>query len=268
MTTIDLNADMGESFGAYTMGNDEALLDVVSSANIACGFHAGDPATMRKTVRLALEKNVAIGAHPSLPDLMGFGRRAMEITADEAYDLVLYQLGALYAFVRAEGGQLTHVKPHGALYTQAAKQRTIADAIAKAVAKFDDSLTLVGLSGSELIKAGKAIGLKTANEAFADRTYQPDGSLTSRQQPNALISNADDAARQAVKLACEGTVQTLQGESIHIEVDTICIHGDSPNALELARQIREALTKAGVKIAPSKPHDCQLQPINLPINLK
>jgi len=268
MTTIDLNADMGESFGAYTMGNDEALLDVVSSANIACGFHAGDPTTMRKTVRLALEKNVAIGAHPSLPDLMGFGRRAMEITADEAYDLVLYQLGALYAFVRAEGGQLTHVKPHGALYTQAAKQRTIADAIAKAVAKFDDSLTLVGLSGSELIKAGKAIDLQTANEAFADRTYQPDGSLTSRQRPNALIPNADDAARQAVKLACEGTVQTLQGESIHIEVNTICIHGDSPNALELARQIREALTKAGVKIAPSKPHDCQLQPINLPINLK
>jgi len=256
MTTIDLNADMGESFGAYTMGNDEALLDVVSSANIACGFHAGDPTTMRKTVRLVLEKNVAIGAHPSLPDLMGFGRRAMEITADEAYDLVLYQLGALYAFVRAEGGQLTHVKPHGALYTQAAKQRTIADAIAKAVAKFDDSLTLVGLSGSELIKAGKAIGLQTANEAFADRTYQPDGSLTSRQRPNALIPNADDAARQAVKLACEGTVQTLQGESIHIEVNTICIHGDSPNALELARQIREALTKAGVKIAPSKPHDC------------
>jgi UPF0271 protein len=250
MTTIDLNADMGESFGAYTMGNDEALLDVVSSANIACGFHAGDPATMRKTVRLALEKHVAIGAHPSLPDLMGFGRRAMEITADEAYDMVLYQVGALHAFVRAEGGQLTHVKPHGALYTLAAKQRTIADAIARAVAKFDDSLTLVGLSGSELIKAGKAIGLKTANEAFADRTYQPDGSLTSRKQPNALISNADDAARQAVKLACEGTVFTLQGERICIEADTICIHGDSPNALELARKIREALTEAGVKIAP------------------
>jgi UPF0271 protein len=252
MTTIDLNADMGESFGAYTMGNDEALLDVVSSANIACGFHAGDPATMRKTVRLALEKNVAIGAHPSLPDLMGFGRRAMEITADEAYDLVLYQLGALYAFVRAEGGQLSHVKPHGALYRQAAKQRTIADAIAKAVAKFDDSLTLVGLSGSELIQAGKALGLKTANEAFADRTYQPDGSLTSRKHPNALIANANDAARQAVELACEGTVLTLQGKRIRIEADTICIHGDSPNALELARQIREALTEAGVKIAPVK----------------
>jgi Uncharacterized proteins, homologs of lactam utilization protein B, COG1540 len=252
MTTIDLNADMGESFGAYTMGNDEALLDVVSSANIACGFHAGDPATMRKTVRLALEKNVAIGAHPSLPDLMGFGRRAMEITADEAYDLVLYQLGALYAFVRAEGGQLSHVKPHGALYTQAAKQRAIAAAIAQAVARFDDSLTLVGLSGSELIKAGKALGLRTANEAFADRTYQPDGSLTSRQHPNALIANANEAARQAVKLACERTVQTLQGERIHIEADTICVHGDSPNALELARKIREALTEAGVKIAPIK----------------
>jgi UPF0271 protein len=250
MTTIDLNADMGESFGAYTMGNDEALLDVVSSANIACGFHAGDPATMRKTVRLALEKHVAIGAHPSLPDLMGFGRRLMEITADEAYDLVLYQVGALHAFVRAEGGQLTHVKPHGALYTLAAKQRTIADAIARAVAKFDDSLTLVGLSGSELIKAGKAIGLKTANEAFADRTYQPDGSLTSRKHPNALISNADVAARQAVKLACEGTVQTLQGESIRIEADTLCIHGDGPNALELAHKIHEALIKAGVKIMP------------------
>ena len=217
MMTIDLNADMGESFGVYTMGNDEALLDVVTSANLACGFHAGDPATIRKTVRLALEKHVAIGAHPSLPDLMGFGRRLMEITADEACDLVLYQVGALYAFVRAEGGQLTLVKPHGALYTLAAKQRAIADAIAKAVAKFDDSLTLVGPSGSELIKAGKAIGLKTANEAFADRTYQADGSLTSRKHPNALISNADEAARQAVKLACEGMVQTLQGLSlIHI----------------------------------------------------
>jgi len=250
MTTIDLNADMAESFGAYTIGNDEALLDVVTSANLACGFHAGDPATMRKTVRLALEKNVAIGAHPSLPDLMGFGRRVMEITADEAYDLVLYQVGALYAFVRAEGGQLTHVKPHGALYTLAAKQRTIAEAIAKAAAKFDDSLTLVGLSDSELIKAGRAIGLKTANEAFADRTYQADGSLTSRKHPDALISNADAAARQAVKLACEGTVQTLQGESIGIEADTLCIHGDSPNALELAHKIREALVKAGVKIVP------------------
>ncbi|MCS7013696.1 MAG: 5-oxoprolinase subunit PxpA [Chloroherpetonaceae bacterium] len=248
MRSIDLNADMGESFGAYTMGNDEALLEVVSSANIACGFHAGDPSVMRRTVRWALEKGVAIGAHPSLPDLMGFGRRAMAVSPEEVYDLTLYQLGALSAFVKAEGGRLQHLKPHGALYNMAAKQRPLADAIAKAVAQFDESLILVGLSGSELIAAGQAFGLRTASEVFADRTYQADGSLTPRTDAKALIDSVDEAVAQALRLATEGIVTTVQGTTLMLQADTICIHGDGANAVEVARAIRAALQAAGIEI--------------------
>lgn len=248
MRWIDLNADMGESFGAYTMGNDEALLSVVSSANIACGFHAGDPSVMHRTVRWALEKGVAIGAHPGLPDLMGFGRRAMDVSPDEVYDLTLYQLGALSAFVKAEGGRLHHLKPHGALYHLAAKQRPIADAIAKAVARFDEHLVLVGQSGSELVAAGLALGLQTASEVFADRTYQPDGSLTPRQSSHALITDANSAARQALELALYGRVTAIDGSTLTLQADTICLHGDGPHALTFATAIRTALQDAGVQI--------------------
>ncbi len=182
---IDLNGDMGESFGAYRIGHDEELAKVVTSANIACGFHAGDPAVMRRTVKLCLEHGVEVGAHPGLPDLMGFGRRAMQITPEEAYDLVLYQAGALQGFVRAEGGRMRHVKPHGALYNMAAVQRPLAESIAKAVYRLDPELILFGLAGSELIRAAESIGLRAASEAFADRTYRADGTLTPRTDPEA-----------------------------------------------------------------------------------
>ena len=211
MHIVDLNCDMGESFGAYKIGHDEDILDFVTSANIACGFHAGDPATMRKTVKLALEKNVGIGAHPGLPDLVGFGRRDMKITSQEAYDLVLYQMGALYGFVKAEGGTLQHVKPHGALYNMAAQSQALSEAIAEAVYKLDPELILFGLAGSELVKAGKKIGLRCASEVFSDRTYQQDGSLTSRSNPDALIKDHTIAVKQVIRMVKEGKVHSLQG---------------------------------------------------------
>ena len=246
---IDLNCDMGESFGNYRLGNDDEILDYVSSANIACGFHGGDPGVMQKTVRMALHKGVAIGAHPGLPDLQGFGRREMSISPQETYSLVLYQLGALWAFVRAEGGQLHHVKPHGALYNMAAQRPALAEAIAEAVYKLDPGLLLYGLAGSELIKAGERIGLKTAQEVFADRSYQQDGSLTSRSLPGALITDTREAAAQVLRMVQEGKVKSLQERDIHIKADTICIHGDGPHALSFARTIRDALSEAGITIA-------------------
>ncbi|WP_336246364.1 5-oxoprolinase subunit PxpA [Sporosarcina cyprini] len=245
---VDLNCDMGESFGAYQMGNDADILETISSANIACGFHAGDPATMRKTVQMALQKNVGIGVHPGLPDLTGFGRREMAITPDEAYDLVVYQIGALYGFVRAEGGRLQHVKPHGALYNMAAKDEALSDAIARAVYKVDPELILFGLAGSELVLAGERIGLKTANEVFSDRTYQADGSLTSRRESNALITDHAIAIQQIVKMVKEGKVQATDGTEVAIKADTICIHGDGKTALEFARQIPGALREEGIEI--------------------
>jgi 5-oxoprolinase (ATP-hydrolysing) subunit A len=248
MHVVDLNCDMGESFGAYKMGRDEEILDYVTSANIACGFHAGDPTTMRKTVRLALEKNVGIGAHPGFQDLAGFGRRNIDITPQEAYDIVVYQIGALYAFVKSEGGKLQHVKPHGALYNIAAKNAPIAEAIAEAVYKVDPELILLGLAGGELVKAGKKIGLKTASEVFSDRTYQEDGSLTSRREDNALIKDHDVACRQVIRMVKEGNVASLQGKDVSIQADTICIHGDGEHALDFAKYIRESLKEAEITV--------------------
>lgn len=248
MHVVDLNCDMGESFGAYKMGRDEEILDYVTSANIACGFHAGDPSTMRKTVRLALEKNVGIGAHPGFQDLVGFGRRNIDITLQEAYDIVVYQIGALYAFVKSEGGKLQHVKPHGALYNIAAKNAPIAQAIAEAVYKVDPELILLGLAGGELVKAGKKIGLKTASEVFSDRTYQEDGSLTSRREANALIKDHDAACRQVIRMVKEGKVTSLQGKDVSIQADTICIHGDGEHALDFAKYIRKALKEANITV--------------------
>ncbi|SFG03111.1 LamB/YcsF family protein [Pontibacter chinhatensis] len=246
--TVDLNCDMGESFGTWHMGNDSELLTYVSSANIACGFHAGDPATMKKTVRLALEKGVAIGAHPGLPDLVGFGRREMAVSAEEVYDMVVYQAGALMGFAKAEGAALHHVKPHGALYNMAAANATLAEAIAEAVARLDEQLILYGLAGSELVKAGEKYGLRTASEVFADRTYQADGTLTPRRQSDALITNPEQAIRQVLRMVKEGKVQSQQGAEVSIKADTICIHGDGPHALPFARLNHERLVSEGILI--------------------
>ncbi|GGF30685.1 UPF0271 protein YcsF [Halobacillus andaensis] len=245
---VDINCDMGESFGTYVMGRDEEILDYVTSANIACGFHAGDPTTMRKTVKMALEKNVGIGVHPGLQDLAGFGRRNMNITPREAYELVVYQIGALHAFVEAEGGQLQHVKPHGALFNMAAKDASLSEAIAEAVYDVNSELILFGLSGSELVKAGEKTGLKTANEVFSDRTYQNDGSLTSRLESNALITNAEEAIQQVVRMVKESRVKSVDGDDISIQADTICIHGDGAHALEFAQNISSTLKESAIKI--------------------
>lgn len=245
---MDLNCDMGESFGAYKLGADEEMLNYVTSANIACGFHAGDPATMRKTVRLALEKGVGIGAHPGLPDLIGFGRRELDISPREAYEMVVYQIGALEGFVRSEGGVMRHVKAHGALYNMAARKRELADAIAEAVYKVNPELVLFGLAGSELIAAGKKLGLRTASEVFADRTYQRDGSLTPRHLPDSLITDDDRAVQQVIRMVTEGKVMTQQNVDIDIQAQTICIHGDGPHALLFARKIAQSLTEAGISL--------------------
>jgi UPF0271 protein len=249
MESIDINCDMGESFGIYKLGYDNEILDYVTSANIACGFHAGDPGTMRKIVKMALAKKAAIGAHPGLPDLVGFGRRSIDITPQEAYDLVVYQIGALNAFVKSEGGKLQHVKPHGALYNMAAKSFPLSEAISEAVYRIDPELILFGLAGSELINAGKKIGLRTASEVFADRTYQSDGSLTSRREANALIEDSTAAVNQSVRMIIEGKVPSVSGKDISIEADTICIHGDGENALDFARYIYSGLQESGISIA-------------------
>ena len=209
MVKVDLNSDLGESFGIYKIGNDSEVLKYVSSANVACGLHAGDPFVMHKTVRLALENNTAIGAHPGFMDLNGFGRRKMDLTAQEVYDLIVYQVGALSAFVKAEGGKMQHVKPHGALYNTAAKDEKLSTAIAQAVYDVNPELILYGLAGSWLIKAGEKVGLKTASEVFADRTYQDDGSLTPRSQANAMITDDEKAIMQVLDMVKTGEVTTV-----------------------------------------------------------
>ncbi len=249
MKRIDLNCDLGESFGAWRMGEDATLLALVSSANIACGFHAGDPAIMQHTVALALAHDVAIGAHVSLPDLQGFGRREMSVGADEVQAMTLYQIGALDAFVRAAGARLAHVKPHGALYNMAARDRALADAIARAVHAFDPRLRLFGLAGSALIDAGKALGLPVAAEAFADRRYLADGSLQPRRESGAVLDDADLATAQAIGIARDGTAQAANGQPVTLHADTLCLHGDGAHAVSLARQLRAALEAAGLRIA-------------------
>ena len=243
---VDLNCDLGESFGAYQLGHDAAVLQYVTSANIACGFHAGDPSVMRRTVQLALERGVAVGAHPGLPDLVGFGRREMAVSREEVYDMVVYQVGALMAFVQAEGGVLHHVKPHGALYNMAAVSAVLAEALAEAVYKVQPRAVLYGLAGSELIKAGERLGLATAHEVFADRTYRQNGTLTPRSSPGALITEQADAALQVLRMVKEGRVASQQGQDVLIRADTVCIHGDGPHALAFARHIQEVLRSEGI----------------------
>ena len=248
LTRLDLNSDMGESFGAWRMGDDEAVLAHVSSANIACGFHAGDARTMQHTVRLAHARRVAIGAHPSLPDLQGFGRREMKVAAQEVYDDVLYQIGALAGICRASGARLHHVKPHGALYNMAARDPALADAIARAVRDFDAQLVLYGLAGSQLIAAARRAGLRAASEVFADRTYQPDGSLTPRSRPDAMIGDAGRALAQVEQMVKQGQVVATDGSVVSIQADTLCIHGDQPGAATFAREIGRALQEWGVEV--------------------
>jgi UPF0271 protein len=246
--SIDLNCDMGESFGAWTMGDDEALMESITSANIACGYHAGDPAVMRRTVRLARERGVAIGAHPGLPDLAGFGRREMKVSPDEVEGMVLCQLGALAAIARAEGTSLRHVKAHGALYNMAARDTALADAIATAVRAFDPQLRLYGVAGSLMLAAGEAAGLRVASEVFADRAYERDGTLVSRLIPGAVIHDAGEVAARAVRMVRDGHVIARTGERLSLRADTICVHGDTPGAAALARSIRAALETAGVEV--------------------
>jgi UPF0271 protein len=247
---IDINCDMGESFGAWSMGADPQVMPHITSANIACGAHAGDPAVMRRTVRLARASNVGIGAHPGFADLQGFGRREMAIDPQDVEDTVLAQIGALAAIARAEGATLQHVKAHGALYNMAARDRRLADAIARAIASFDATLIMFGLPNSAMIQAGRAAGLRVAAEGFADRAYQPDGSLTPRSVPGAVIDDADVVVARAVKMVSEGVVLTPDGKAVPLRVDTICVHGDTPGAAGLTRRISEALAAAGVTLGP------------------
>jgi UPF0271 protein len=249
MKQIDLNCDLGESFGAWRMGEDAALLDVVSSANIACGFHAGDPVIMQRTVELAAARGVAIGVHVSLPDLQGFGRREMNVSAAEVYAMTLYQLGALHAFAQAAGTRLAHVKPHGALYNMAARDRALANAIAAAVHAFDAQLILFALAGSALIHAGQALGLPVAAEAFADRRYCADGSLQPRGEAGAVIADPAVATHQALAIARVGVVTATDESQITLHADTLCLHGDGAQAVALARQLRAALEAANIRIA-------------------
>ena len=243
MLSVDLNCDMGEG-----CGNDAELMDFVSSVNVACGFHAGDAATMRKTVETAVEKGVAIGAHPSFPDRAGFGRTAMKLPAHEVYEIVGEQIAALRQICVAVGAKLCHVKPHGALYNQAARDEELANAISKAVRDIDKDLMIFGLAGSTLIDAAKKQGMLTACEVFADRTYQPDGSLTPRSELNALIHDTNTAVAQVLQMVKNKIVTATDGRSIPISADTICIHGDGDNALEFAKAVRHKLIENGVTI--------------------
>ena len=245
---IDLNSDLGESFGPWAMGQDAALMDSISSANVACGFHAGDPGTMRETIALARHKGVAIGAHPGFQDLVGFGRREIKATPQEVEDLVLYQVAALAGMASAQGVRLQHVKAHGALYNMACRDRALADAIARAVAALDRSLILFGLPNSELLRAGEAAGLTVAAEVFADRAYDPDGSLTSRAKPGSVIHDTAKVVERAIKMVRDRQVIAVDGSTIELHADTMCLHGDTPGAAALAGEIRRGLESAGIQI--------------------
>ncbi len=245
---VDLNCDMGESYGAYVIGNDAAVLPHVTSINVACGFHGGDPGVMQRTVHAAVAHGVAIGAHPGLPDLIGFGRREMSVTAQDVYDMTVYQIGALQAVATAGGTTLQHVKPHGALYNMAAINPPLADAIARAVRDVDRRLILLGLSGSALLSAGSALGLRTASEVFADRNYQADGTLVPRSQANALIHDADAAVAHVVGMVRAHEVTAVDGTVVPVVAHSICIHGDAPGAALFAERIRSALAAAHVSV--------------------
>ena len=245
---IDLNCDMGESYGAWKMGNDEAILPFVSSANIACGFHGGDPATMRKTVAAAIKNNVGVDAHPCLPDLQGFGRRDMKISDQEAYDMMVVQIGSLAAVAASQGTKLQHVKAHGQLYNMAIKNEGLTHALAQAVYDVDKSLVFFGLAASNMIPIAEKIGLTVKSEVFGDRTYQPDGTLTPRTQPGAMITDVKQTIAQVLQMIKTGTLTAQDGTVVNVRADTLCIHGDQPGAVEFAKAIRLALQAEGIEV--------------------
>jgi UPF0271 protein len=245
---VDLNADVGESYGAYVVGDDEALLPSLTSASIAAGFHAGDPRVLRRTIRLAHRHGVSVGAHPGFPDLAGFGRREMRLSPDETEDLVLYQIAAVAGVAKSEGVRLQHVKPHGALYNMAAADAGLAGAIARAVRAFDASLILFGLPGSALLEAGRAAGLRVAAEAFADRAYQRDGTLAPRSIPGSVINDPSVVVSRAIRIVSQGVVTAIDGTDVQVAADTLCIHGDTPGAGLLAATLRSGLEAAGIHV--------------------
>ncbi|MFS2031681.1 MULTISPECIES: LamB/YcsF family protein [unclassified Curtobacterium] len=253
MTTIDLNSDLGEGFGAWTMGDDRAMLDVVSSANVACGFHAGDPAIMLDTCRLAAERGVAIGAHVAYRDLVGFGRRAVEVTPEALYADVVHQLGALLATARVAGTAVTYVKPHGALYNTACADPVQAEVVVRATADVDPSLAVLALPDSELLRAATAHGLRAVSEVFADRAYEPDGSLVPRSRPGAVVHDPTAVADRVLRMVTDGTVTAVDGSVVPVRADSVCVHGDSPDAVAMARAIRALLDRHAVATTPFAP---------------
>ncbi len=248
MYEVDLNCDLGESFGNYVIGSDEKILDYVTSINVACGFHAGDPVVMEDTVKLAIDKGVAIGAHPGYPDLMGFGRRSLDISLREAKASMIYQIGALKTFVETYGGKLQHVKPHGALYNDAAKNYELARALAEAVYEVDSDLIFMGISNLQSVQAAKDVGLRVANEVFADRAYNSDGSLVSRRKEGAVIHDTKECVNRVLDMVTKNKVQTINSEFIKIKADSICVHGDNDMALEFTKNLKQSLIKSQVRV--------------------
>ena len=250
MYKVDLNSDLGESFGRYTLGMDADILQLVSSANVACGYHASDPLVMNKTIAMAKETGVRVGAHPGFPDLMGFGRRNMDVSPAEAKAYTLYQLGALDAFCKAHGVKMQHVKPHGAMYNMAGKDYALSKAICEAIYEYDKDLIVMALSGGELVHAAEDMGLKVAREVFADRAYEEDGSLVNRRKEGAMITDENEAIARVVRMIKEQKVTAITGKDIPIKADSVCVHGDGVKALAFVKKIRETLTAEGVEILP------------------
>lgn len=250
MTAIDLNSDIGEGFGRWNLGDDEAVLGIVSSANIACGFHAGDPRVMAKTCRIAVDNDVAIGAHVAYRDLAGFGRRAMDVASEDLVPEIIYQIGALSALAGAAGGRVSYVKPHGALYnTIAVDERQARDVVA-AIREADDSLVLLGLAGSVVLRIAEEAGLTTASEAFADRAYHADGTLVSRREPDAVLRDPAEVAERMARLVAAGELISVEGTPVRLRADSICVHGDSAGAVEMARAVRDRLLTDDISVRP------------------
>lgn len=250
MYKVDLNSDLGESFGRYTIGSDDRIIPLITSANIACGFHASDPVVMMKTVNMVKKAGTGAGAHPGYPDLMGFGRRNMNVSHEEAKAYTLYQISALGGMCKAAGVKLSHVKPHGAMYNMAGKDYELSKAICEAIKEYDPSLIVMGLAGSQMVKAARDMGLKTAEEVFADRAYEEDGSLVARSKPGAMIEDEDEAIARVIRMIKEGKVQAITGNDIDIKADSVCVHGDGEKALLFVEKIRKALTDEGIEICP------------------
>lgn len=250
MYRVDLNSDLGESFGRYTLGMDDKVIPLITSANVACGYHASDPLVMDKTIAMAKAAGIRVGAHPGFPDLMGFGRRNMGVSPAEAKAYTMYQLGALDAFCRSKGVKMQHVKPHGAFYNMAAKDYEMSKAICEAIYEFDRNLIVMALSGGELLKAAMDMGLRAAREVFADRAYEEDGSLVNRRKEGAMITDEDEAIARVIRMVKEQKVTAITGKDIPIQADSVCVHGDGVKALAFVQKIRETLTAEGICICP------------------